>query len=251
MIGANRVGAGPDPAGAGEADESTAAYRSPTLTPPKAGGAIRGIGEKFTANPASGSCGLTIPIATTDGRDSFGPQLVLSYDTTVGNGPFGQGFTLSGASISRRSDKGLPRYQDADESDVFVLSDAEDLVPVLRADGTRFVDTTSVPGSVIHRYRPRVEGAFVRVERLTEAATGAVSWRTISRDGITSRYGTDEQSRVADGHAATTRVARWLLRESYDGKGHAMRFEYVAENGRGVDVTAAHEASRSAATQSR
>ena len=34
-------------------------------------------------------------------------------------------------SITRKTDKGLPKYQDADESDVFILSGAEDLVPVL------------------------------------------------------------------------------------------------------------------------
>ena len=34
----------------------------------------------------------------------------------------------------RKTDKGLPKYQDALESDVFILTGAEDLVPVL-ADG--------------------------------------------------------------------------------------------------------------------
>jgi hypothetical protein len=32
---------------------------------------------------------------------------------------------------TRRADKGLPTYQDSEESDVFILSGAEDLVPVL------------------------------------------------------------------------------------------------------------------------
>ncbi|WP_366836081.1 SpvB/TcaC N-terminal domain-containing protein [Nitrosomonas sp.] len=39
--------------------------------------------------------------------------------------------------ITRKTDKGLPRYNDADESDVFILSGAEDLVPVLNPDGSR------------------------------------------------------------------------------------------------------------------
>ncbi len=47
------------------------------------------------------------------------------------NGPFGMGWNLSLPHITRKTDKGLPRYEDADESDAFILSCAEDLVPVL------------------------------------------------------------------------------------------------------------------------
>jgi hypothetical protein len=32
-------------------------------------------------------------------------------------------------SITRRTDKGLPKYLDAEESDIFIVSGAEDLVP--------------------------------------------------------------------------------------------------------------------------
>jgi hypothetical protein len=56
--------------------------------------------------------------------------------------------------ITRKTDKGLPRYCDAEVSDVFILSGAEDLVPVLRSDGTRFEDDTTFPSYLIHRYRP-------------------------------------------------------------------------------------------------
>jgi hypothetical protein len=42
----------------------------------------------------------------------------------VGNGPFGFGWSLSLASITRKTGKGLPRYHDADASVLFFLSDA-------------------------------------------------------------------------------------------------------------------------------
>jgi len=64
----------------------------PSISLPKGGGAIRGIGEKFSANPATGSGALNIPIAASPGRSGFGPQLNISYDSASGNGPF-----LSGA----------------------------------------------------------------------------------------------------------------------------------------------------------
>src|SRR5207253_2543487 len=103
----------------------------PAISLPKGGGAIRGIGEKFAANPVTGTGSFTIPIATSPGRANFGPQLSLAYDSGSGNGPFGFGWSLALPSITRKTDKGLPRYQDAAESDVFMLSGAEDLVPLL------------------------------------------------------------------------------------------------------------------------
>src|SRR6266446_4994695 len=106
----------------------------PAISLPKGGGAIRGIGEKFAANPVTGTGSMSVPIATSPGRSGFGPQLSLSYDSGTGNGPFGFGWSLSISSITRKTDKGLPQYKDAEESDVFLLSGAEDLVPVLVLD---------------------------------------------------------------------------------------------------------------------
>src|SRR5262245_52689315 len=92
----------------------------PTLSLPKGGGAIRGMGEKFAANPVTGTGSMTVPIFTSPGRSGFGPQFALSYDSGAGNGPFGFGWSLSLPSITRKTDKGLPQYQDAEESDVFI-----------------------------------------------------------------------------------------------------------------------------------
>jgi hypothetical protein len=85
------------------------AARSVSL--PKGGGAIRGMGEKFAANPVTGTGALSIPVATTSGRSGFGPQLSQAYDSGSGNGPFGFGWNLSLPAIIRRTDKGLPQYE--------------------------------------------------------------------------------------------------------------------------------------------
>ena len=74
---------------------------------------------------------MTVPIATSPGRSGFGPQLSLSYDSGAGNGPFGLAGLSRFPQSRAKPTKGLPRYRDADESDVFILSGAEDLVPVL------------------------------------------------------------------------------------------------------------------------
>src|ERR687891_483246 len=115
--------------------EQKGAVTAPAISLPKGGGAIRGIGEKFAANPVTGTGSMTVPIATSPGRSGFGPQLSLSYDSGAGNGPFGFGWSLSLPSITRKTDKGLPRYLDAEESDVFILSGSEDLVPFLIREG--------------------------------------------------------------------------------------------------------------------
>jgi Salmonella virulence plasmid 65kDa B protein len=54
--------------------------RSTTISLPKGGGALRGIGEKFSVNPVTGTGSLTLPIFSSAGRSGFSPQLSLSYD---------------------------------------------------------------------------------------------------------------------------------------------------------------------------
>src|SRR2546430_6183196 len=96
----------------GSSDEKFG-IKAPQIQLPKGGGAIRGIGEKFAANPVTGTGSMIVPLATSPGRSGFGPQLNLTYDSGAGNGPFGFGWTLSLPTISRKTDKGLPQYRDA------------------------------------------------------------------------------------------------------------------------------------------
>jgi RHS repeat-associated protein len=224
-----------------ESEQKTAAS---AISLPKGGGAIRGMGEKFAANPVTGTGSMTVPIATSPGRSGFGPQLYLSYDSGSGNGPFGIGWKLSLPSITRKTDKGLPQYRDGEESDVYMLTGAEDLVPVLESDGTRFKDDTSAPSYVIHRYRPRIEGLFARIERWTNVADpGDVHWRSISGDNILTLYGKDAGSRIADPEDSG-RIFSWLICETRDDKGNAVIYDYKREDAVGVDLARAHERNR-------
>jgi RHS repeat-associated protein len=232
----------------GESSESQKTFSAPSISLPKGGGAIRGIGEKFASNPVTGTGSMTVPIATSPGRSGFGPQLALSYDSGSGNGPFGFGWSLSLPCITRKTDKGLPRYNDAEESDVYILSGSEDLVPVLGPDAKRFEDSTSFPGYTVHRYRPRIEGLFVRIERWTHRDTGVIHWRSISRDNVTTLYGKDNNSRIfdpSDPHPdRPARIFSWLICESYDDKGNAIVYEYSPEDSRGVELTQVNERNR-------
>jgi Salmonella virulence plasmid 65kDa B protein/Insecticide toxin TcdB middle/C-terminal region/Insecticide toxin TcdB middle/N-terminal region len=230
-----------------ESDESYFAS-APTVSLPKGGGAIKGMGEKFAANPVTGTGSMSVPIAASPGRAGFGPQLSVSYDSGAGNDIFGLGWNLSQPSITRKTDKGLPRYGDAEESDVFIFSGAEDLVPVLRADGSREGLDSSDGQFKIHRYRPRIEGLFARIERWTKVASGETHWRSISKENITTLYGQTAESRIAD-PANPTHVFSWLICESYDDKGNAIRYEYKSENSEGVNISQAHERNRTPESQ--
>src|SRR5919202_3092188 len=135
------------------------------------------MGEKFAANPVTGTASLNVPIFTSPSRGDFYPKLSLSYDSGAGNSPFGFGWMLSVPSVTRKTEKeGLPRYWDAKESDVFMLSEAEDLVPSLKgSDWKRDVRDVSLDGKTytVGRYRPRIEGLFARIERWQNKADAA------------------------------------------------------------------------------
>ncbi len=227
-----------------QAQESDQSYFAapPAVSLPKGGGAIKGMGEKFAANPVTGTGSMSVPIATSPGRSGFGPQLSVSYDSGAGNGIFGLGWNLSLPSITRKTDKGLPRYWDGEESDVFIFSGAEDLVPVLKADGT--VDEFERDGYRIRRYRPRIEGLFARIERWTKVDVGEIHWRSLSKDNITTLYGQTEKSRIADPEHLT-HVFTWLICESYDDKGNAIVYEYKSENDDNVSLVKTNESHRS------
>jgi RHS repeat-associated protein len=217
----------------------------PALTLPKGGGAIRGIGEKFSVNAATGTASLSVPLAVSPGRGGAGPAVSLSYDSGGGNGPFGLGFSLSVPSITRKTDQGLPRYYDEAESDEYLLSGAEDLV-VTRDAGGEIVELTRAVSGVnyrVRRYRPRTEGLFANIERWTHPDTRDVHWRVTTKDNTTHVYGTSEASRIVD-PLDDRRIFTWLIDETRDDKGNVTRYVYKAEDGVGVDPTSPSEKSR-------
>jgi RHS repeat-associated protein len=205
---------------------------SPSL--PKGGGAIKSIADKLSLNPATGTASMSLPIATSPGRSGFGPELSLSYDSGAGNGLFGIGWQLSVPSISRKTDKGLPQYRDHDRSDTFILSGAEDLVPLLKeVSGNWVPDVATESGMRRERFRPRVESAFARIERVHDLSTNEVWWEATTRDNVTSIYGKSADARVVD-PKWDYRVFRWLLEETRDDKGNVIRYEYKVEDLGGV-----------------
>ena len=78
---------------------------------------------------------------------------------------FGLGWRLSVPAITRKTDKGLPRYNNNNESDTFILSNAEDLVPALVQSGASWnPDSTQATLNgeryTVSLYRPRGRSHF-------------------------------------------------------------------------------------------
>lgn len=192
---------------------------SQVISLPQGGGALQGIGETFSPDLHTGTGNFTVPIALPPGRNGFQPQLSLVYSTGNGNSPWGLGWGLSIPGVMRKTSKGIPRYDD--ERDTFVLSGAEDLVPVERSQN-------------VTRYQPRTEGLFARIEHHRDADTNSNFWKVWSKDGLISYYGTVE---VLQGQEDPSILANpdpllqenifaWQLSRTEDPFGNRIEYEY-------------------------
>lgn len=193
---------------------------SDLIAVPQGGGALKGMGEKFSPDLHTGTGNFTVPIGLPPGRGGLQPQLSLGFSTGNGNGPFGFGWSLSVPGISRLTSKGVPRYLDnGDNGDIFVLSGAEDLVDV----------TSQSNSSPWRTYRPRTEGLFARIRH----HTGSVDhWEVDTKDGLTSFYGatsspaTDDRPAVVANPSRSADIFAWRLAETRDSFGNRIAYEY-------------------------
>jgi len=207
---------------------------SQIISLPKGGGALQGIGEKFSPDLFTGTGNFTLPIALPPGRNSFQPELNLIYSTGNGNGPFGLGWSLNIPGVSRKTSKGVPVYDDA--KDTFILSGAEDLVPVEESVEENQAQTTHCT-----RYRPRTEGLFARIRHYRtinkrEKTIESDYWKVESKEGLVSFYGTEDKpdnaSQDWQDPAVITdpekedKIFAWKLTETQDPFRNRIAYEY-------------------------
>lgn len=202
---------------------------------PQGGGALSGIGEKFSPDLHTGTGNFTVPIALPPGRNGFQPELSLVYSTGNGNSPFGLGWNLSIPGISRKTSDGVPHYnehlkklQAGERRDVFILSGADDLVPVFGS----YLKPDSIPVT----YRPRTEGLFARIAHHRPVSGNSLNfWKVESKDGLISSYGQSEPTN--SNPAALThpddpsRIFAWKLTETKDPFGNRIRYTYETDTG--------------------
>jgi RHS repeat-associated protein len=193
----------------------------------------------------SGQFQVRVDLVRGFGRRAALPEITLAYRSGGANDVFGLGWTLNTSAIVRGNSRHLPRYRDTGpESDAFSSTEYGELVPVLKKIGARWLtEPVHEDGLDLLRFRPRVDSAFMRIERCAEPDTGNVYWRTISRDNVTRVYGQTADARVAD-PTDPHRIAQWLLQDEWDSRGDRIRYEYKREDLAGVPADSLPERHR-------
>ncbi|KNY25610.1 SpvB/TcaC N-terminal domain-containing protein [Pseudobacteroides cellulosolvens] len=231
------------------------AIEIPSISLPKGGGAIKGIDEKFSVNSVNGTASFSIPLPLSPTRGSASPALNLDYNSGAGNGIFGLGWTLSLPSIKRKTDKGLPQYLDDIDSDTFLFSGAEDLVPEFAKESDSSFSKDSDGNYIIKEkdsqdglftikfYRPRIEGLFARIERWSCKKSQEIKWRVISKENITTLFGWSNASRISDPEDPY-KIFEWLPEFTFDDKGNCTHYIYKKEDDTGYDTNLLHNRNR-------
>ncbi len=196
----------------------SATIPSDLLSLPQGGGAVQGLGEKFSPDLFTGTGNFSIPIDLPAGRGGFQPSLSFAYSSGTGNGPLGLGWRFGVSEIRRQTSHGVPRYQG---QDTFLLAGGEELVQV------------AVDGDVT-RYRPRIEAKFDRIER--QRTQDGDFWRIRHKDGSMSFYGTPEGSWVEDPAVIAdpgdpSRIFSWHLTARVDPFGNRIEYDYLRDRG--------------------
>lgn len=229
------------------------AIEIPSVSLPKGGGALKGIDEKFAVNAVNGTSSFSIPLPVSPAR-GVTPTLTLGYNSGAGNGIFGLGWNHSLASIKRKTDKQLPQYFDADESDIFLFSEMEDLVPefdrnddgTFKKNGEEYVikERNSADNLYTRRfYKPRIEGAFACIERWLAKDGSEIKWRVISKENVTTLLGWSASTRLCETGNAQ-KVYEWLPEFVFDDKGNCCKYIYRKEDETGFDSSLIHNKNR-------
>jgi RHS repeat-associated protein len=230
------------------------AIEVPSISLPKGGGAIKGIDEKFSVNAVNGTASFSFPLPFSPTRGAS-PSLSIGYNSGGGNGIFGLGWNMSLGSIKRKTDKGLPQYEDEIDSDTFLFSEAEDLVPEFKKnnDGSFQRDAQNEyiileresddRLFIIRNYKPRVEGLFARIERWTAKSNGEIKWRVLTKDNSTTLLGWTAAARIAD-PKNPNKIYQWLPQFIFDDKGNCSEYIYQKENDNGFNANLLHNKNR-------
>ena len=114
-----------------------------TLKLPSGPSSLKGLGESFSADAASGAGSFSVPIELAPGI--LVPTVQLSYSGGHGRTEVGSGWRLNRFRIYRTSDKGLPRFEETDRFGV---------------EGPGLNDELVLVNPEARSYRLKNEGAF-------------------------------------------------------------------------------------------
>ncbi|WP_342227217.1 SpvB/TcaC N-terminal domain-containing protein [Rickettsiella endosymbiont of Rhagonycha lignosa] len=205
-----------------------------SLSLPKGGGTIKGMGGNLNPAGPDGTASLSLPLPISSGR-GVAPDLSLTYASRSGNGPFGMGWQCQPTSIRLRSSHGVPRYND---TDTFLDPMGEVLMIAPDDMGSADKRTSNILQGVmlseaytVTCYRPRIIYDFSRLEYWQPVVEDTESpfWVMYSPDGQIHIFGKHAHARVAN-PTNDKQIAQWLLEETVTPSGEHIYYQYRAED---------------------
>jgi RHS repeat-associated protein len=188
-----------------------------TLSLPSGPTSLKGLGESFSPNVATGTGSYSVPIEVPPGF--LAPKVSLDYAGGAGKGVLGMGWNLPLLQVYRSTDKGAPNF---DGDDRFSVSGPGLNDELVRVDAQRRL------------YRLKNEGSFVLFEHDFDPTSDRDQWLLSYPDGQTAVLGATPQAR----ETSTRGTYRWLLSTFRDrfgtegGRPHETRYEYFEDAGR-------------------
>jgi len=175
------------------------------LSLPRSGGAVQSFSDAFSPDLFTGAGGYDVPLWSPKGPGGVTPRLRLTYATTQGNGTFGMGWSLSTPAIYRRSDRGVPSFDDDQDT---LLYNGSEIVAV-------------EPGM----YRRHRESSF---ERFIRTGDG---WEIQDSRGKRYYLGTSSDSRVEYNAHGTGRIYAWVIDRESDLFGNEISYQWLRDGG--------------------
>ncbi len=210
-----------------EGEGSAPASPGQATSLPSGPSTVMGLGESFSPQLSTGIATYQVPLKLPVARGGVQPRLDLSYMSAGGWGLAGFGWSLGASAISRKTDRGLPHYDDRASwhpgQDRFVFG-GMDLVPIgtVKNGACAGAPDERFPGwaSGWQYFRARIEGGFLRFFWAPNHRT----WRVQSRDGGNFEFGVPLDGSGYAGALEANRdrpseIFRWYIVRQYDSHG--------------------------------
>ncbi|MDO8662668.1 MAG: SpvB/TcaC N-terminal domain-containing protein [Candidatus Omnitrophota bacterium] len=171
-------------------------------------GAPIGAGVKIPLpDLLTGSFSSSVPITLPPGRKGMQPQLSLNYRSSNSNSWVGLGFSLNPGYIVRSTRLGPPTYDDKKDT-FYLITDA---------------GTTELVNLIDNLYQAKVESSFTKFFKEADD-----SWRALSKDGATLRFGQSSDSK----ETSSSGTFSWFLTKAVDTNGNYISYSYTKDQGK-------------------
>ncbi|HYC54495.1 MAG TPA: SpvB/TcaC N-terminal domain-containing protein, partial [Candidatus Binatia bacterium] len=177
--------------------------------------AFTSVASAAEANLFTGVAGTTIDIVVPPGRDKMTPVVRLVYSSMAGRSPYGYGWSIPTAKISRARKDGVPRYDVATQS----YNDTGDFILDLNGSSTELVRI-----GTSNWFKPKVESGFLQIGY----SSGSNFWRLIDRDGTSYTFGGSANGRLGRGTSTFGGTSEWLLTSAQDFNINTIKYTYTS-----------------------